>query len=80
MHSVDLGAFSFFLKNKFNAHVRFCLLHDPEPELKDFLYEQLPFKYELFYEKLEDLYASDLIVYWGDFLQTFSYHRDDIGP
>ena len=75
MHSVDLGAFTFFLKNNFHAEVHFCLLHHPEPALKRVLDEQLPFTYELFYEKLNELYTSDLIIYWGDFLQMLPFHK-----
>lgn len=64
----------FFLKNNFKAEVHFCLLHHPETALKHVLDDQLPFTYELFYEKLDELYASDLIVYWGDFLHMYPFH------
>lgn len=78
MHSVDLAAFSFFSRHTFTEEIEpiFYLIHEPELRLKNFLNEQLPFKYELFLNRLDKIYASDLIFYWGDFLHNLVYHKE----
>ncbi len=78
MHSVDLAAFSFFSRHTFTEEIEptFYLLHEPELRLKNFLNDQLPFKYELFLNQLDKIYASDLIFYWGDFLHNLPYHKE----
>lgn len=77
MHSVDLGAYSFFNRHKFTTDINtsFFLLHEPEPSLNDFLKNQLPFKYTLFLNELEQLYQYDLIIYWGDFFHNAPFNR-----
>jgi hypothetical protein len=77
MHSVDLAAFSFFHRNNFSEEIdlQFYVLHDPEPRLKEFLFPQLPFKYQVFFNQLDELYQSDLIIYWGDFFHNAPFNR-----
>ncbi len=77
MHSVDLAAYSFFKKHEFSEEIQinFYVLHEPELRLKEFLDHQLPFKYETFLNKLDQLYQNDLIIYWGDFFHNAPYNR-----
>jgi len=77
MHSVDLGAYSFFQRHPFSEEIElnFYLLHEPEPRLKKFIDHQLPFTYTLFFNQLDALYQNDLIVYWGDFFHNAPFNR-----
>lgn len=74
MNSVDLGAYSLLKRTFPESDVHFYLLHEPEPHVKDVLYPQLPFTYEVFYNKLELIYQCDCIIFWGDFLHCYPFH------
>ncbi|MCH9648206.1 MAG: hypothetical protein K0U98_08205 [Deltaproteobacteria bacterium] len=83
MASVDLALYDLCRRHQLEAEVRFVQLYSseerlpelPEPIRQDFLRRQrLPFAYTPFRDRLEELYASDVILYWGDFLHAFGYH------
>lgn len=83
MASVDLALHDLCLRHELAVEVRFVQLYSseerlpelPEPIRKDFRQRgKLPFAYTSFRNRLEELYASDVILYWGDFLQAFDYH------
>ena len=77
MSSVDLAFYAFSKRQGFDDDVTYYHLYT-EDELhsgKDkAVYneitqrQQLPFKYECFRDRIDEITASDVIIFWGDFL------------
>jgi len=71
MFSVDI-AFHNLMKNyDVAAEINYYVLAYPSDE--SFL-AQLPFKYKLAQDNLNDIHNSDAIIFWGDFLLSQHYH------
>jgi hypothetical protein len=85
MSSVDLAFHGVAKRLGVDANVRYWHLYMPEELHGKYTPEQarqmqqaqrLPFDYDCFRDRLDEVYASDAIVYWGDFLQARDYHHD----
>ena len=73
MFSVDL-AFHYLMKRQgVETEINYFVLAYPSD--RSFL-SQLPFQYKLAQENLSEIYDSDAIVLWGDFLISQHYHAD----
>jgi len=70
MFSVDL-AFHFLMERyAVQAKVNYFILAHPADRS---FQSDLPFEYELAQENLDEIYNSDVIVFWGDFLHSQMY-------
>lgn len=86
MSSVDLGFYAFAKRNFPDAELHFLKICDEkelhknrsEQDQKEIFQRlQMPFEYQNFQGNLEKLYASDLIVYWGDFFHMAHYRETE---
>jgi len=84
MSSVDLAFFGVVRRHLPGIQPRFVHLYTPveihrgkpPQELARLLRrQQLPFDYECFRGKLDDVYASKAVVFWGDFLHGWNYQK-----
>lgn len=85
MLSVDLAFYAFSKRHGFDDDVTYYHLYT-EDELhsgKDkAVYDEitrrqkLPFKYECFRDRVDEIAASDVIIFWGDFLHMAHYLND----
>jgi len=82
MASVDLALYFFLRRNNLLKDANFVYFYSPlerNPELtadklKQFnSWHNLPFEYTSFRDKLDEVYNSKLILYWGDFLHSRDY-------
>jgi hypothetical protein len=73
MFSVDLAFHFLMQRHNVAAEINYFVLAYPSDQ--SFL-PQLPFQYKLAQENLSEIYNSDAIVLWGDFLLSQHYHAD----
>lgn len=73
MYSVDLAFDALMRRYDIDVHVNYYLFEDIPPFLVDDT--DLPFKYKCFRNKLGEILDSDALVFWGDFNQSYQYHR-----
>ena len=82
MASVDLSLYMLFERLRINAQLKFVYLYSPEERNPSLSVEktqqfnnwqQLPFLYECFRGRLSDIYKSDIVIFWGDFLHSRDY-------
>ncbi|WP_176500755.1 polysaccharide pyruvyl transferase family protein [Sphingomonas sp. HMP9] len=76
MYTVDYSAARFFAETFPAESVSFYCLGDPDRAGYDL--EKRPVAYKPLHRHLDDLHAADLIVYWGDFLQSKGYWDADL--
>ncbi len=86
MSSVDLAFYAFAKRNFPDAKLRFlkicdeAKLHAKRSEKEQLQIEQrmqMPFEHENLQGNLDELYKSDLIVYWGDFFHMAHYRESE---
>ncbi len=84
MASVDMGCHAFLARAGINVEVHFYhfisleerLAHKKIYDKKDRLAQmRLPITYEVMHNNLDKIYASDAILFWGDFLHDALYHK-----
>jgi hypothetical protein len=68
MHCVDLAFSEMVRRHQIPGKVEFYCLPGVEPAVM--LLAELPFGYKNTLEHLDEIVASDVIVYWGDFLHN----------
>jgi len=82
MSSVDLAFYAFSKRHGFAKDVTYYQLYTPEELHTDkdpVVYkeivrrQQLPFEYECFRNRLDEIKKSDVIIFWGDFLHMANY-------
>lgn len=76
MYTVDRSAFEFFENFAPNTEVTYYTLGDPA--CAGFSPDELGFSYLNLKDHASDFLASDLIVYWGDFVHAWSYWEADL--
>lgn len=82
MASVDLALYNLLRSVGLESSLKFVHLYTPEernPNLSTEKKEQfkkwqkLPFKYECIRDQIDEVYKSDVIIFWGDFLHSRDY-------
>ncbi len=76
MFTVDRAAFEYFAQFLSISEVTFYVLGDPA--CAGFKPDELGFSYVSLKDHAEDFFASDLIIYWGDFVHARSYWEADL--
>jgi len=72
MFSVDLACHFLMKRHGVQAEIDYYILAHPSDTSFQFSF---PFKYKLAQEFLDDIYCSDAIIYWGDFLHSEIYYE-----
>lgn len=82
MASVDLALYNLFKKLGLEKNIKFYTLYSPDernPNLAESKKDQfkrwqkLPFQYQAIRNQLPNIYKSDIILFWGDFLHSRDY-------
>lgn len=87
MSSVDLAFYAFSKRHGLDKYVTYYQLYTEDelhankdkPVFDEIIRRQkLPFAYECFRDRINDIAASDVIVFWGDFLHM-AHYQENVG-
>lgn len=73
MYSVDLAFHALIRRYDLDIQANYYLFEDV-PSFLD-ADNDLPFKYQCFRNRMGELLESDALIFWGDFNQSYQYHR-----